>query len=141
MPSTWEMNTAFKGNTIETNWHGTTKVEFSDGGEISYTMPTVSMGGVMWGDRITELVGEMKFVDSKNQLECMLKFNPYLKTGVESLFQSKTVSDHVRGEIRATTTNKVLSIAEGSWLDGLQFDQLPQWEMCRDRPSKVVKRL
>jgi|TARA_B110000003_G_C16227712_1_gene369960 hypothetical protein len=133
------MVTLFKGNTIETNWQGLTKVEFSDGSSICYTLPTVSMAGVMWGDRITELIGEMKFFDSENKLECVLKFNPYLKTGVESLFQSRTVSDHVRGEIKSTTTGQILSVAEGSWLDGLQFDHVPLWEMRRDCPSKITK--
>ena len=131
----WDLITLFKGNIIETSWHGPTTVVFNDGSRVRYTMPTVLMTGVMWGERVTEIVGEMIFSDHQNNLECHLRFNPHVKSGVESLFK-KTVSDHVRGEI--LYKNKVVSVAEGSWLDGLYFDGKPYWEMHRDRPSKIV---
>ena len=136
---TWELITMFKGNMIETSWQGLSTVAFTSRSRIQYTMPTVLMSGVMWGDRITELVGEMEFTDKQNSLSCVLKFNPNLKTGVESLFQSRTVSDHVRGEIVNSKTGNVLAVAEGSWLDGLAFDGTPFWEMHRDIPSRVVE--
>ncbi len=132
----WDLITLFKGNIIETSWHGPTTVVFSNGSRVRYTMPTVLMTGVMWGERVTEIVGEMIFSDHQNNLECRLRFNPYVKTGVESLFK-KTVSDHVRGEV--LYRNKVVSVAEGSWLDGLYFDGKPYWEMHRDRPANIMK--
>jgi hypothetical protein len=132
----WDLITLFKGNIIETSWHGPTTVVFNNGSRVRYTMPTVLMTGVMWGERVTEIIGEMIFSDHQNNLECRLRFNPYVKSGVESLFK-KTVSDHVRGEV--LYKNKVVSVAEGSWLDGLYFDGKPYWEMHRDRPANIMK--
>lgn len=55
--------------------------------------------GVVLGDRVTEVVGEMRFTDVANGLECVLRFNPNRKAGVEGIFQGKTVSDQFRGTI------------------------------------------
>ena len=55
--------------------------------------------GVVLGDRVTEVVGNMRFTDVANGLECVLQFNPNRKLGVEGMFQGKTVSDLFRGII------------------------------------------
>ena len=41
----------------------------------------------------------MRFTDVANGLECVLRFNPNRKAGVEGIFQGKTVSDQFRGTI------------------------------------------
>jgi hypothetical protein len=63
------------------------------------TFKTKQLTGVVLGDRVTEVVGEMRFTDVANGLECVLRFNPNRKAGVEGIFQGKTVSDQFRGTI------------------------------------------
>jgi hypothetical protein len=92
----FEHGTDFKGNTFILSTKGDARVSFHDG-YIEYTMPQISLNGILVGDRVTEIIGEMKFIDVANGLECVLRFDANKKSGIDGLLQGKTVSDQFRG--------------------------------------------
>ena len=92
----FEHGTDFKGNTFIMSTKGEARVSFHDG-YIDYTLPQISLNGILVGDRVTEIIGEMKFVDVANGLECVLRFDANKKTGIDGLLQGKTASDQFRG--------------------------------------------
>ena len=50
---------------------GPNVVQFPDGGQVTFNMPYVRMGGFLWGDRVVEWLGEMTFRDDANSLMCV----------------------------------------------------------------------
>ena len=120
---------------------GTARVSFHDG-YIEYTLPQISLDGILVGDRVTEVIGDMKFIDEANGLECVLRFNANKKTGIDGLLQGTTESDKFRGTIveknAGKDNKKNVRVVEGSWLDGLYVEGRTIWDIHRDRPSNLL---
>lgn len=139
---------------------GQNVVEFFDGGRITYTNPYALVKGIVWGERNFTWVGTAHFVDEKNHLSCNLHFNPDEKNGFSKMFSAqKTPDDHIRGEIlsvppeapkqpsgstpRKKQHKQIVSICEGSWLDGISFgeksDKMVQyWKKSTYKPFRCI---
>ena len=149
--SSWKVSGTFehgtlwsKGNTIIFSTLGEARASFHDG-YIDYTLPQIIVTGILVGDRVTEVIGDMKFVDVANGLECVLRFDANKKTGIDGLLQGKTASDQFRGTIVEKVMGsdrkeeeRALRIVEGSWLDGLSCEGRTIWDIHRDRPSDLL---
>lgn len=113
---------SIRGNALKGGQTGPHRIEFKDGGVIQYELPLFWLKGVMWGDRIMEYYGVVKYSDPINNLTCELVFHPDQKGFIRSFFQSaKTPSDTVRGEIKRVDDDEVLGSIEGSWLGYIDF--------------------
>lgn len=117
---------AFRGNSIKAGQKGTLLLTFADGGKITYSLPQVNVGGVLWGDRIIEYDGSGVFKDEANKLSAEL-FMPIPNQGgwVSSWFAKKHPSDHFVGDI--ARDGKPVCHVEGSWLGAIEFDGQRYW--------------
>jgi len=128
-----EYTASFSSNGIIGGQVGPNNVQFSDGTRITYQNPYVQLTGMVWGDRLFNWIDKgipLQFIDEKNNLRCELKFNPDALTGLKSLVSTaKTPSDQVRGIITNITPKQgtVLCEVEGSWLEGLKFNNKSYW--------------
>jgi hypothetical protein len=133
-----ELTAQFRGNSVKALQTGTQNVYFPDGGHITFTLPTVWVTGMAWGDRVIKYCGEMNFSDASNELSCTLTLNPKDKKG---LFFSKHVStpDFMRGEIlkKDGKKQKKVSVCEGSWLSELAFDGKVLWTLAENDGVKA----
>ncbi|KAL0490048.1 oxysterol-binding protein [Acrasis kona] len=89
---------------------------------IIYEQPIVWLKNVMFGSRVMEYYGNMKFEDRASGLTCDVKFNPDEKGFIGRWFGSskKSPSDTVRGEIK-DSYDQVVGTIEGSWLGYVDF--------------------
>lgn len=69
------------GNSIKAGRIGRNVIEFADGGRIEWTLPTLNVGGLVWGARTMEYLGEMSFTDAKNGLEAVIRFDSESREG------------------------------------------------------------
>jgi len=114
---------SIRGNALKGGQTGPHRVQFKDGGVIEYELPLFWLKGVMWGERIMEYYGVVKYRDVTNGLTCELVFHPDQKSFIRSFFQSaKTPSDTIRGEIK-NDNDDVLGTIEGSWLGYVDFNK------------------
>jgi hypothetical protein len=139
----------FGPNSLVGKQTGPNVVQFLDGTKISFNLPYVLLDGTLVGERRLTWQGTMKFADEKNNLHCDLVFNPDAKNAFSRLFGSqKTPMDAIRGEIyqklpakkgEEEPERKVLSLCEGSWMDGISFDKRePLWAKKTWRPYKPI---
>lgn len=128
-PSKWRLTGAveasanFSGTTVEVGRTGPQSILFADGTRISWDYPGVSVGGIIYGNRYMEVVGEMTFTDAKNGLRASLRFDSESKKG--GWFGSgsvKAATDLFRGAISKVSDNSQVVGFYGSWLDHLTFE-------------------
>jgi hypothetical protein len=112
---------SMRGNALKGGQIGPHKIQFKDGTVIKYELPLFWLKGVMWGERVMEYYGVVKYEDVTNNISCELVFDPDQKGFFKSLFQSaKTPSDFLRGEIK-NKEGELLGSIEGSWLGYLDL--------------------
>lgn len=70
----YEYKASLKGNALAGKQDGPNYVKFYDGQVISYSLPPISISGLLWGSRIIEWFGKIEFKDELNNLYCCLKF-------------------------------------------------------------------
>jgi len=117
---------AFRGNSIKAGQRGTLRLSFLDGTLITYTLPQVNVGGVLWGDRIIEYEGSGVFKDEANKITAELFMPIPNQAGwVSSWFSKKHPSDHFVGDIHRE--GKPVCHVEGSWLGALEYDGQRVW--------------
>jgi len=133
---TWSASS--RANTIKGSQRGPCHIDFADGSRVTYSLPDIAIKGVMWGDRVTELVGSMIFTDQKNGIEAEVFFNPEGLGFIRSIFsKAKESSDTIRGEIFKTPNhgsrkkgeNTTICSLEGSWLSHLDIDGRRWWDI------------
>jgi len=133
-----------RGNTIRGYQKGPHNIDFADGGKITWALPDVVLKGVMWGDRVMEYCGSMTFTDEKNQIECVVEFNPEGSGFFRSMFSKsgKQTADCFRGQMYRTTSKKrseqdVICYLQGSWLCHLDIADERFWDI-KVVPSGVI---
>jgi hypothetical protein len=111
-------------------------VEYPDGAKITFALPGVNVGGVLWGDRIIEYDGTVTFKDEKNKITCEVAIpNPHGAGTITSWFgKQKLPSDHFFGDIQQN--GKRVARVEGSWLGAIEFDGKRYWDV---KNQKVFK--
>lgn len=63
-------------NSLTIGQEGPNTVEFKDGQKIVFHLPLIHVGGVISGDKVTRYKTFMDFVDKKNKLKSVIKFDP-----------------------------------------------------------------
>ncbi|CEP02333.1 unnamed protein product (mitochondrion) [Plasmodiophora brassicae] len=107
---------AWRGNCLKGSQSGPNVVEFQDGSRVSYTLPYLWLSGILYGDRISEYLGEMQVADRRNELDCKIVFNPDGVSYLKSFFvSSSSPSDIFRGDIMRKGSR--VAQVEGSWLN------------------------
>jgi len=95
----------------------------------------------MWGERVLEYDGVMKFRDERNLIGCDLKFNPPAKGTKLSWFGfgnwgSNNPTDYIGGTIFRSVLGNLdeessrehISNLEGSWMGCVLFDDRVYWD-------------
>jgi hypothetical protein len=127
---------SLRGNTIKGCEAGDCTVSFragpAAGSSIVFSLPTVALAGIAWGERRADFCGKLVATDSHNGLTFSVLFNPdvqstsgYLKS---LIFTPAHPSDYFKGAI-ANAKGKELCQVEGSWLSHISFDGVKMWEL------------
>jgi len=134
-----EWTASFRANSVKGWQSGTFRVDFLDGSRVTFGLPQVNVGGIMWGDRVIDYEGAISFVDEKNKLTCTITMpNPQSAGFLSSWFSSakKLPSDHFAGGV--LREGKSVSHCQGSWLGAIEFDGKPYWTWNNAVPLKCV---
>lgn len=120
----------FKKNSLIGGYKGKANVIYPDLQVITYTFPQFRAGGMIFGSRTVNWESEMIFEDVENNIKATIVFGPKKKGG----WFKKTVGkrDDFAGQI-VRNGNKICDI-EGSWLEGLSFDGVREWDANIHRP-------
>ncbi|KAJ3424521.1 oxysterol-binding protein [Anaeramoeba flamelloides] len=135
---------SFRGNSIHVSQKGKYQLDFDDGTKYTWDNPTVRITGILIKDRITNYDGVINFIDKKNDLGCVIYFNPDALGFFKSLiFSSNTPSHCVRGYIfnlsKVKKKNwKEISLCsiKGAWVGNLSFDGKVYWQIDRNLPER-----
>lgn len=121
----YEFESVSTRNSLANYQNGTATIAFHDGAVITYTMPQIKMSGILFGDRVVEIVGSSKFEDSTNHLVGELNFD------ANNSFLKKSQSDDIKGCIYPAKKSAKHAVAtvNGSWLSHLQFDGKTYWHV------------
>ncbi|CAI5723397.1 unnamed protein product [Peronospora farinosa] len=133
----WHASMSVKSNAMLNTNKGPVRVTFPDaeglpGTTIEYNLPYLQIGGLLWGDRTVDIMGNMMFEDKKNHLQCELRLNPDAKSGMGGMFSSsKTPTDSFRGVVLDTSVSPPREICDvsGSWLHDLVFGNKTYWSI------------
>jgi len=128
---------SFRMNSVTGQQQGESTVEFTDGTRIVFgPLPEVSLRGILFSDRVMEYFGKMRFSYPDHNLSCEISFNPD-RGMLKWLRGASTPTDVIRGEIvkDAGTTQKVCQV-EGTWLGGLDFDDVRYWDIMKIGPAQ-----
>ncbi|OMJ72247.1 hypothetical protein SteCoe_29357 [Stentor coeruleus] len=114
----------FKKNSLVGGFSGKVNVIFDSGQVVTYVYPQFRAGGMIFGSRTVNWAHEMTFEDQKNGLTATISFGPKRK---KSWFKKAIgKNDDFTGEIQCKG-NKLCEIT-GSWLEGLSFDGVKEWD-------------
>eukprot|EP00743_Colponemidia_sp_Colp-15_P000531 GILK01000598.1.p1 GENE.GILK01000598.1~~GILK01000598.1.p1 ORF type:complete len:419 (+),score=58.86 GILK01000598.1:51-1259(+) len=132
----------FRGNYLRGGQEGPCTVAFDDGTKITFDYPYFYLKGIVWGDRVIEYQGPVKFVDHKSGIKCDLAINPDATSFVMGLFKKQSSpSDTFRGEIYTSEGSssgffggskekkRVLAQATGSWISHVDFNGVRYWDV------------
>ncbi|RLN90339.1 hypothetical protein BBJ28_00013208 [Nothophytophthora sp. Chile5] len=145
----WHATVSLKSNALLNTNKGPVRVSFPEVADglpattITYNLPYLQIGGMMWGDRTVDIMGQMLFEDKRNHLQCELRLNPDEKKSMGGMFSSsKTPTDFVRGVILDTSVSPPRELCEvsGSWLHELRFgdSQAPYWSFDKHHSGYMV---
>ncbi|KAJ6255110.1 oxysterol-binding protein [Anaeramoeba flamelloides] len=135
---------SFRGNKIKCTQTGANTLEFKDGTTIVWDNPTISISGILMGDRITNFRGSIKFADKKNDLEAQVIFDPSQLGFFKGLVFSRKLPTHsVAGTIYKLSESKnknkkIISTLSGTWLDQIYFDEKLYWDIDENIPERPM---
>jgi hypothetical protein len=150
----YEFALKFDGNHFRLQQEGPNIVEFSNGDKIVFNMPELKAGGMFFGDRTAKWTGVTKFIDEKNKLKCIIKFNAgkgkgFFSTKRTDVFHgkiyrykqfsspSKPVSkgDQKKVDVKYTDVDEMLGDVSGSWLENLKINDEELWHINKFFPT------
>lgn len=70
----YEFKAKISGNNLVMRNEGPNKVRFKDGQVVTYQCPVSKLGGMLWGDRIANIEGQMTFEDPLNKIKAVVLF-------------------------------------------------------------------
>ena len=144
-------------NSFDIGAKGNTNILFSDGDVHSINNPGMCIGGTIIGDRTIKFLGELQIVDKKNDLICVIDFNPDERSFLNKLVTKKeTFPDYIKGIITNISNNtkfnkekncyeiidkkkNVLSEVEGEFTSFLNFDGKCFWEFKEGNYPKIYR--
>ncbi|CAK93395.1 unnamed protein product (macronuclear) [Paramecium tetraurelia] len=110
----FEYQAALRYNAVIGHQVGESVVEFSDGQRITFSMPPVKVSGLIYGARLLEWYGSIKFVDQKNNIVCDIKFSE----GAGMLIgRSQKPTDYFEGTLFQHNRNQLVGMESniGIW--------------------------
>lgn len=142
----WAASLSVKSNAMLNTNKGPVRVTFPDkeglaGTTVEFELPYLQIGGLLWGDRTVDIMGQVVFEDKRNHLQCELRLNPDEKKGMGGMFSSsKTPTDTLRGVIVDTSVSPPREICEvaGSWLHNLAFGDKIYWDINKHQSGYMV---
>ncbi|RLN96232.1 hypothetical protein BBJ28_00009123 [Nothophytophthora sp. Chile5] len=107
----FEFEAVTSRNSIVNRQVGIVAITFQDGAVVTYTMPEIKMNGLLFGDRVVEIVGSSRFEDAANHLVGELNFD------ANNGFLKKSQGDDIRGHIYPAkkSVKHALSTINGSY--------------------------
>ncbi|GAB5357504.1 hypothetical protein AAMO2058_000380300 [Amorphochlora amoebiformis] len=131
-----EYKASFRPNGVVGGQYGPNRIEFKDGSVIEYSMPKVSISGMVIGDWLFWWTDKAVFTDSKNKLSAEITFDPDAANSVmsyaTSFFTTKSPCDTMTGSVMKD--GKKIHQIEGCWLSKLKFDQKVYWKIRQYLP-------
>ncbi|WIA13838.1 hypothetical protein OEZ85_007382 [Tetradesmus obliquus] len=126
----------FTGNSVKGSQHGDSMLRFaSDGAVITWSLPTIHIRGVLFGDRVVKYHDTITFADNKNGLRCKLSIDPAApkKKGLVKRLLSKARHprssaghDQLLGDLLRVGpggSEVLLDSCSGTWLGELCWDK------------------
>mmetsp|Transcript_3905 Transcript_3905/g.4289 ORF Transcript_3905/g.4289 Transcript_3905/m.4289 type:complete len:461 (-) Transcript_3905:453-1835(-) len=131
---------------------GLSHVKFPDGHHVSFILPKINLGGVMWGDRTISWAGVMQFFDHSEGTKATIEFDHGRSKGLFSRRSAKI--DSVAGSIyypKKAGINKdewkdwedwrkniqtELTEIRGSWIDNLVIGDQELWNIDSHEPQR-----
>lgn len=104
---------------------GTNTVRFArDSAEVTWEMPTLTIRGVLFGERYLKYGGSMRFVDTTHGLACDVDIDAEGPGFFRSFFRRKKVhvQDAVHGVLRGRDGEELDELS-GSWLSHLEWEK------------------
>ena len=124
------------GNSISCGRRGSNKIFFHDGSVITYTQPTLIVGGLMFGTRTMEFIGNIQVQCEVENLASEIMFDAAPKTG---FIFSTGVTDLFKGSIICVNDPKnSLCDISGSWIRNLSFDGNIFWDIKSDVGYELI---
>mmetsp|Transcript_46488 Transcript_46488/g.75879 ORF Transcript_46488/g.75879 Transcript_46488/m.75879 type:complete len:395 (+) Transcript_46488:219-1403(+) len=143
-----KLGAAVRGNMVKITHEGTHTLKLPDGAKITWGLPSFSVHGIFYGERIANVCGRMVLTDEQNGLTCIVRFNPNEKGFFSQLFswqQDKTTpSDFFEAKIYRHDKNtpaekgEIIAEGEGSWLDKVLFKGEVLWDIKDTHPSHPI---
>jgi len=135
-----EWTASFRGNSLRGKQEGPHIVEFPDGTRIIYELPEVWIKGLLFGTRLIDFSGPVKFRDDKNGIGADIVIDPPVVNdsswGAWFGYGKKLPTDFFEGELFTYKLNKdekevnkrKIATIDGSWLGELRFDNKASWK-------------
>lgn len=97
-------------------------------------MPPARVNGLLYGARVLEWYNEVKFTDSKNGLQCEVKFSE----GAGMLIgRDAKPTDYFEGTL--FQHNRVIGKVQGSWLESISWDGTRYWDIEKIDPAMLIR--
>jgi len=145
-----EWTASFRGNSLRGRQEGPHIIEFPDGTRIIYELPEVWIKGLLFGTRLIDFAGAVKFRDDKNGIGADIVIDPPVVNDSSWSawfgYGKKLPTDFMEGELftyklnkdeREVNKRKVCTI-DGSWLGELRFDNKSFWKWSMQLPKAQV---
>ncbi|CDW89898.1 UNKNOWN [Stylonychia lemnae] len=138
----YEFKAKISGNTLVMKNDGPNNISFSDGQKITYHFPTIKLGGMLFGDRVLNIDGQMTFEDRRNGLKAVIIFQHkrYDK------FVGKIYDYDPEQNLQKKEPSKLSEIKDikreicqinGSILESLLIDNKEYWNIDQMEPMKA----
>lgn len=136
-------------NCLTINQEGPNVVEFSDGHKIVFYLPTIRVGGMLRGDKITRYKGIIKFVDEANKLKSVIKFDPSERRAIYDKKRRDVFAGliyrYTKGALKKDSDEEKFKDLEqtveevhGQWLECLYIGEKKWWDINEQTPVRTI---
>lgn len=122
---------------------GRTTLTLSDGTVYEWEFPTISVTGILHGDRVVKVKGPFEVFDLTHNLSSHIKISPKKNKKIKELKDPKVTTIY-GGILRGKYSDKnktFLTVIHGDYTDKLYFDGEEIWDIQKDftcRPLEVL---
>lgn len=145
----YKAKTSATFNQVNIIYHGPNTIYLKASGQkITYNMPEIKVGGMIWGDRLTKVVKSMVFHDQEANLKGVVGFG-YQKSANGKVVQKQ--ADSIYGSIyrcsgvqKSEDPMKMGDLMEqyvevtGNYLKSMELDGVTRWSLDKDVPLMVL---
>jgi hypothetical protein len=117
---------------------GVITLKFDDGTEFQWEFPTITVLGIVSGERYVKVSGELVIKDVTNDLVCSVEIAPK-KPKVKTVGLEHPVATTVYGGVLDGTGKKLVSILRGDYCGSIFVDDEEVWNIKKDFASRPLK--